>query len=466
MQQKRAGSLNFSQNPPIHYESYQRLSESSISTTKAISALRRKSANDVENGGYWLENDNDIPVTQIRRSSKRKTSSIKKEFEVIVPMTEDGIGQFDRSVFIENINNNTPSMEDEFEGFELLNYGSEVSMSFYTKGHPVCVVRNLSGLKGNKIIPEIENHVFWLDISGYDEPTLIRLAKIFSIHPLTVEDILTEESREKCELYSDYIFICFRALPPNHDPTEDAVVVVYIICTQKYVISFHKEELENVSKIHQRLERVPDLELAPGWILYMILDSIVDSFIPVVDGLDFEMKSIEDLVLLLHGAEQSELLQRIENVRKTVAALQKQMMWKGEIVKSLRNHHQKFEKSILGPELGIYFEDIISHGAAMDYDLTNFMDGLNQAHSNYLARVSIELTQASNNMGITMKKFSVGACIFLPLNLIAAVMGMNVRVPGNVDTDEDNLFWFYYILALMLIISIILMLFARWRDML
>jgi len=83
---------------------------------------------------------------------------------------------------------------------------------FYSQDQPTFFAETLADLKGSAILKNIEQSIFWLDVCGYNLGTLSTLAKIFGIHPLTVEDIWDEEHREKCELYQDYTFICIRAL--------------------------------------------------------------------------------------------------------------------------------------------------------------------------------------------------------------------------------------------------------------
>lgn len=111
---------------------------------------------------------------------------------------------------------------------------------------------------------------FWLDICNPGPKDMEALAHVFNIHPLSTEDIETASTREKCELFRSYMFVCYCALDQD---SESATFMqsfnVYILVFQHFVLSFHYCQLPSVRKIIRRLDALKSyLQLTPHWINY------------------------------------------------------------------------------------------------------------------------------------------------------------------------------------------------------
>ena len=190
--------------------------------------------------------------------------------------------------------------------------------------------------------------------------------------------------------------------------------------------------------------RLYGLDVTPDWINYALIDDITDSFIPVIAAIDVEIESIDDLVLILKESEQSDMLLRIGQARKKVLQLTKLLSTKSDVLKVVIN--RCIEKMEFESDTRFYLCDIQDHVISMVQNLFNYEKTLARAHSNYLAQISIEITQASNRSSDVVLKMTVVASILVPLNVITGLWGMNVKVPGQ---DEDSLTWFFGIVACM-----------------
>jgi magnesium transporter len=190
--------------------------------------------------------------------------------------------------------------------------------------------------------------------------------------------------------------------------------------------------------------RIYGLEITPDWINYSLIDDITDSFIPVIEKIDVEVESIDDLVLILTEAEQSDMLVRIGQARKKVLQLTKLLSTKSDVLKVVIN--RCIEKMEIESDTRFYLSDIQDHVISMVTNLQNYEKTLARAHSNYLAQISIEITQASNRSSDVVLKMTAVASILVPLNVVTGLWGMNVKVPGQ---DEDSLSWFFSILVSM-----------------
>ncbi|KAJ1664322.1 CorA metal ion transporter [Coemansia sp. RSA 1813] len=118
------------------------------------------------------------------------------------------------------------------------------------------------------------------------------------------------------------------------------------------------------------------------------------------------------------------------------------------------------DKRQLVPDVTKYLADVHDHLIALTASVHHCERILARAHGNYLARINLELTHASNTTNQLATQMTVLAGIFLPLNLVAGIFGMNVKVPGR---DRDDLRDFGLILAGMAVFVIVALAVCRWR---
>ncbi|KAJ1760837.1 CorA metal ion transporter, partial [Coemansia sp. RSA 2523] len=111
-----------------------------------------------------------------------------------------------------------------------------------------------------------------------------------------------------------------------------------------------------------------------------------------------------------------------------------------------------------GHETILYLGDVLDHIVTMMQNATHYDNMLGRAQTNYLAQISIELTESSNSTNDVVAKLSALAAIVVPLNFITGMWGANVKVPGQ---DIDNLHYFFYILGMCLLYVVIAVCFAR-----
>jgi magnesium transporter len=167
---------------------------------------------------------------------------------------------------------------------------------------------------------------------------------------------------------------------------------------------------------------------------------------PVMKVIEMEVDTIEDLVLILvKESDQAEMLRRMGMVRKRVMQLLRIMSTKADVIKTIINRYMN-----QSGETRFYLEDIQDHVLTMVQNLSHYEQSLARSHSNYLAQISIDITQASNRTSDTVMKMTILASILVPLNVITGLWGMNVQVPGQ---DADGLQWFFGIISVMIALA-------------
>ena len=153
-----------------------------------------------------------------------------------------------------------------------------------------------------------------------------------------------------------------------------------------------------------------------------MLDDITDAFIPLLQFIQLEVDSIDDLVLILKESEQSDMLRRIGHARKKVMQILRLMSTKADLVKMIIN--RCVERLNPESETRYYLEDIHDHVITMNQNAVHYEKTLARSHSNYLAQISIEITQASNRTSDVVMRMTALASILVPLNVITGIIIM------------------------------------------
>ncbi|KAG2233178.1 hypothetical protein INT48_005016 [Thamnidium elegans] len=307
---------------------------------------------------------------------------------------------------------------------------------------------------------------YWIDITCPSNEEMKAISKVFHIHPLTTEDIMSHEIREKCDVFRHYMFVCYRAFV--HDNHQLRPVTFYNIVTKRHILTFHFDHVPHVRHVQQRVNQLQDyIEVVPDWINYAIMDEITDSFAPMIQQIESEVDSIDDLVLL-YKSDQSDMVLRIGTCRKKVIQMVRLLGTKVEVVRGLmkRIEERSIEQELsndpniskIYPDVGLYLGDVQDHILTMLQNLNHYETVLARSESNYLARISIELTQTSNSTNHVIGRLTIFATVLLPMNLVTGLWGMNVKVPGK---DYDNLIYFFWIVLSLAVFAILSLTFAK-----
>lgn len=293
---------------------------------------------------------------------------------------------------------------------------------------------------------DAEANTWWLDVTCPTDQEMKTLSKVFGIHPLTTEDIQMEETREKIELFRNYYFVCFRSFEQDpYSPTYLEPLNMYIIVFREGTLSFHFRGTPHPQNVRRRIKQLKDyINVTSDWISYALIDDITDAFGPLIQNIEYEVDSIDELVLILKEAEQSDMLRRIGTCRKKVMGLLRLMGNKADVVKGLSKRCNENWSVAPKSDIGLYLSDIQDHITTSTQNLTHYEKILSRSHSNYLAQISIEMTDANNQINDVLSKLTALGTVLIPMNLVTGLWGMNVNVPGQ---EAAGLNWFFGILG-------------------
>jgi magnesium transporter len=210
-------------------------------------------------------------------------------------------------------------------------------------------------------------------------------------------------------------------------------------------IQFHFRPTPHPQNVRRRIKQLKDyISVTSDWISYALIDDITDAFGPLIQSIEYEVDSIDELVLILKDTEQSDMLRRIGRCRKKVMGLLRLMGNKADVVKGLAkrcNENWKVAPTgdivrLLGYffffayfwshfarnfKKGLYLSDIQDHLITMTQNLNHYEKILSRTHSNYLAQISIEMTDANNQINEVLSKLTALGTILIPMNLITGI---------------------------------------------
>jgi magnesium transporter len=312
------------------------------------------------------------------------------------------------------------------------------------------VVPCLTGIDEARIRDHLQrDQFFWLDLNAPGPDELAQLRQIFGFHPLAMEDTEQFGQRPKLDNYDDYIFLVFygawRHGPRDPEPLRE----VHLFITGQYLVTIHRDPLPPLDQQRAQLEgRALHSE---QFLLYRVLDALVDSFFPLLADMDDEIDDLEAAVLDNPTDEQ---LQRLFSLKRQLIAMRKVITPQRDLFAS--SVDQIAQLPGLKLDERDYFRDIYDHLIRISDLVDSYRDLLSGATDLYLSTVS-------NRQNDVMKQLTVIATIFLPLGFITGFFGQNF---GFLVTHLISPEWTFWVIGVgsMLATCVGLLVFFRRRG--
>src|ERR1700760_960683 len=328
----------------------------------------------------------------------------------------------------------------------------EVAKPFYTyfasENEEVVHATSLGGLLNEgetfkQLFTATDHACWWLDIVRPTEEEVSVLCKAFSVHPLTREDITTQESREKVEMFNHYYFVAFRSFEDDKTNEDEYLepIHIYAVVFRHGIFTFSYQSTPHASNILKRIARLRDyLVITTDWVAYALIDDIVDGFMPVINEVDKEVDTIEDQVYVAREEDARHVLAQIGECRKKVMSLLRLLGTKSDVIKGFAKRCNPHYSVAPTGDVGMYLSDIQDHIVTMRDNLTHSENLLSRIHTNFLAQVNIDNINSGNKTNRMLGKVTLIATILVPMNLITGLFGMNVTVPWK--NVESTTAWF------------------------
>lgn len=239
-----------------------------------------------------------------------------------------------------------------------------------------------------------ERPVWWLDVLSPTDAEMRVISKAFGIHPLTAEDIMLQEAREKVELFRHYYFVNYRTFDQDINSENYLEPVnMYVVVFREGVLSFHFSVTPHPANVRRRIRQLRDyLILSPDWISYAIIDDITDVFQPLIQNIEDEVDEIDDGILRLHSGpdrrkdekaqknddsstvadSSGDMLRRVGDCRKRVMSLYRLLGNKADVIKGFAKRCNERWEVAPRSEIGLYLGDIQDHIVTMTSNLGHY----------------------------------------------------------------------------------------------
>lgn len=280
-----------------------------------------------------------------------------------------------------------------------------------------------------------DSGVRWLNVEGLHEvEVLAGIGEIFNLHPLVLEDILNTDQRPKIDINDDYIFISAKMLSYDLKIEEFDIEQVSFVLGKDYIISISERDTDVFEPVIRRLQQGMSRfrKLGADYLVYCLLDIIVDNYFTVLEGFGDKVETVEDQMVVRTTRE---TLGTIHKLRRQLLFLHKAVWPLREVLSFL----ERGENLLIRESTGIYIRDLYDH-------VVQVMDTTETIRDILSSMLDIYLSSSSNRMNEIMKVLTIISTVFMPLSFIVGVYGMNLR-----DMPEINWPWMYPVLWLVMI---------------
>lgn len=296
--------------------------------------------------------------------------------------------------------------------------------------------------------------VSWVDVQGLgSEDILQRLGTVFELHPLLLEDVVNVPQRPKVEDHEDQLVVIARMVNPKENTVGFYSEQVGFVLGKNYLLTVQEEpERDCFEQVRQRIRNNKGTlrKQKSDYLLYTLLDAIIDGFFPVLEDYGEEIENLEEEVV---AKPTRKTLEKIYRIRRDLLTLRRAIWPQRDAINALiRDGSDQISEHVR-----IYLRDCYDHTVQV-------LDMVETYRELTAGLMDVYLSAVSNRMNEIMKLLTVISSIFIPLTFIAGVYGMNFnteRSPWNMP--ELNWYWGYPLcLATMFLIGASLIVFF-WR---
>ncbi len=292
----------------------------------------------------------------------------------------------------------------------------------------------------------------WVNIDGLADLELIeQLEQVFGLHRLTVDDIVNVGQRVKIEEYENGYYIVVH-MSDKDNPLRTEQISLFLAAG--LVITVQERPGDRFDPIRERLRanRGRLRKMGADYLLYALLDTIIDSHFPMLEAFDEQLEALEDEIIA-HPAR--DISGRIHQVKSDLLA-QKKSMWPLKDVLTELLHD---DSPLIGEATQVFFRDCFDH-------TMRIIESLESHREKATGLMDLYISTVSNNMNEIMKVLTIIATIFIPLSFIAGLYGMNFN-PQASRWNMPELNWAFgypFALALMSLVAGGLLVYFRWKG--
>lgn len=288
----------------------------------------------------------------------------------------------------------------------------------------------------------------WFDLCQPTAEDLAAISEELGLHPLAVEDAIHEHQRPKLDRYDSHLFVTTYAVRLDADTGVLGTSEVAAFITPNALVTVRKDDDFDIDRVVTRWDNSPDLaKYGVGFLLYGLLDYVVDGHFDAVQSLDEQIEALED-ELFSGGTKDGDMEHRTFELRKSLVTFRRTVLPMREVVNSLLRR----DLHIVDEPMSPYFQDVYDHvlrATEWTESLRDLVSTIRETH----------LTMQGNRLNVIMKQVTSWAAIIAVPTAVTGFYGQNVPYPGF---SKPIGFWESTIV--MIVLSIGLYTWFRKRD--
>ena len=310
--------------------------------------------------------------------------------------------------------------------------------------------RPLQDQKGLEVPKELEtikhNGVTWIDIVNPTRHEISLLASAYPFHPLHLEDVLSRFQPVKIEDEKEYLFLLFR-LPLLHVKDQKKKITtdqISIFVGKEFVVTIHSDATDSISEIFAACKTDPKkreefMRTSTIYLFYRLLDVLSDNLAPLRNQITSELEEVEDIVFndkVSAVSIMGKLRREITSMRRNINALRK-------IIDVLPTHISRFTSE----DLTVYFDNITDR-------VNKTWDSLEEAKDVVEIYKDADFIFSTEKTNRILTVLTVIFTFSIPATVVGAFYGMNVRLPGGIETGSWTFLGPYTTFIMILLISL------------
>lgn len=267
----------------------------------------------------------------------------------------------------------------------------------------------------------------WVIVEGLADVSIIEaIGRHFDIHALVLEDILNTHQRPKLEEHHDYLFVVLKSLVTEDDDFVIRNEQVSLLVLKNIIFTFKEKADDLLVPVLKRLEnsRGRMRSMGPDYLMYAILDTIVDLNFDIMDQLEETLINLEDEIF---SNPTPPILARIHEIKLEVIKIRRYI----SPIRDLTAGLLRSESELIAQTTQIYLRDVHDHVLRIIESIETHRDILSSLLEIYLSSISSKLNEV-------MKVLTVFSSVFIPLTFITGIYGMNFE-----DMPELKWSWGY-----------------------
>jgi magnesium transporter len=296
--------------------------------------------------------------------------------------------------------------------------------------------------------------ISWVDVKGLgSENILLRLGKVFSLHPLVLEDVVNVPQRPKIEDYPQQLVIITQMVVPKPSGEGFWLEQVSLVVGKNYLLTVQeKPEKDCFRPVRRRIKfnKGTIRSMGADYLAYALWDAIIDGFFPILETYGEKIENLEDEVIFSPG---NQSLAQVYQIKRELLALRRAIWPQRNALNTLIRDGS----SVIDPEILVFLRDCYDHTVQIIDIIETYRELASSLTDIYLSAIS-------NKMNEVMKLLTVISSIFIPLTFIAGIYGMNFDTtisPWNMP--ELNWYWGYPLCWLLMLSVASGLVYFFWR---